>query len=259
MTIIILIFIILFIFIFIKTKNQIIDNFIDNNFKNIPIIINNFNQFFYMKDMIDFLLKSGYKNIIILDNQSTYPKLLDYYKKNDNKKFKVIYLHKNYGHKALWDSGYINKFKNNYFVYTDPDLNISKLPHDFVKDFIDIHKKYGNIKIKIGCSLRIDNLPNHFKNKNEVIKWEKKFWKKPIQSYTKNNKKVVIYKAEVDSTLALYPKNYTNYTVKGLRVSGEYNIEHKPWYFSKNIPDDFKYYLKLKKQNIGHWSSKINN
>ena len=58
--------------------------------------------------------------------------------------------------------------------------------------------------------------------------------------------------------MALYPKNYNNFSFKGIRVGGNYSIRHKPWYFdNNNLPDDIKYYLDNKKKNIGHWSSEI--
>ena len=49
--------------------------------KNIPIIINNRNRLTYMKMLISSLEKRGYNNIYIIDNDSTYPPLLDYYSK----------------------------------------------------------------------------------------------------------------------------------------------------------------------------------
>ena len=73
------------------------------------------------------------KKIIILDNNSDYKPLLEYYQKT---KYKVIYLRKNIGHKALWQSKLYNKYKWNYFIYTDPDvLPIQECPLDFVFHF----------------------------------------------------------------------------------------------------------------------------
>ena len=82
--------------------------------KNIPIIINNRNRLTYMKMLISSLEKRGYNNIYIIDNDSTYPPLLDYYSKECI--YPVFYLNKNVGYNALWDSGLIRKFRKNYFV-----------------------------------------------------------------------------------------------------------------------------------------------
>ena len=65
----------------------------------IPIIINNYNRLTMLKKLIDSLTSRGYTNIVILDNQSAYPPLLEWYAKCQ---FEVIRLPKNYGFKALW-------------------------------------------------------------------------------------------------------------------------------------------------------------
>lgn len=43
--------------------------------KSIPVIIINFNQLFYLKQLVDFLIRREFKNIIIIDNASTYQPL----------------------------------------------------------------------------------------------------------------------------------------------------------------------------------------
>lgn len=56
-------------------KKQLKDNF------SIPIIIVNYNQLVNLKNLVDSLIKRGFYNIVILDNNSSYPELLDYYKR----------------------------------------------------------------------------------------------------------------------------------------------------------------------------------
>lgn len=73
--------------------------------KNIPIIINNRNRLTYMKMLISSLEKRGYNNIYIIDNDSTYPPLLDYYSKECI--YPVFYLNKNVGYNALWDWNFL--------------------------------------------------------------------------------------------------------------------------------------------------------
>ncbi|HWA33283.1 MAG TPA: hypothetical protein VG737_04090, partial [Cyclobacteriaceae bacterium] len=50
------------------------------NAYDIPIIINNFNRLTFPVLLIQFLEKCGYNKIVILDNYSTYPPLLEYYR-----------------------------------------------------------------------------------------------------------------------------------------------------------------------------------
>ena len=58
-----------------------------------PIIINNYNRLEYLKDLIAWLESAGMKKIYIIDNLSTYPPLLEFYKKI---KYTVFKLDKNY-------------------------------------------------------------------------------------------------------------------------------------------------------------------
>jgi hypothetical protein len=64
----------------------------------IPVIINNYNRLTSLKLLIASLEKRGYQNIIIVDNNSTYQPLLDYYK---SCRYRLIRLEKNLGSNAL--------------------------------------------------------------------------------------------------------------------------------------------------------------
>ena len=52
-----------------------------SSWKDVPIFINARDRLGVMKKLIDWLLAAGYRNLIILDNNSTYPPLLEYYNK----------------------------------------------------------------------------------------------------------------------------------------------------------------------------------
>jgi len=70
--------------------------------QNIPIFINSRDRLNCLKLLIEWLLKAGYKNLIILDNDSSYPPLLDYYRGLEaDSRIRVVRLGKNLGHKAL--------------------------------------------------------------------------------------------------------------------------------------------------------------
>ena len=56
---------------------------LDNGVSSIPIIINNYNRYSAFIKLVDWLSSAGFVNIIVLDNQSTYPPLLEYYKNNN--------------------------------------------------------------------------------------------------------------------------------------------------------------------------------
>jgi hypothetical protein len=62
--------------------------------KTLPVFINSFNQYSYLNDLVNNLTKNYFFNIWILDNQSTYTPLIEYYKvtvEDINSKVNVLY------------------------------------------------------------------------------------------------------------------------------------------------------------------------
>ena len=214
--------------------------------RQIPIIINNFNRLTFLHQLIDKLEKCGYVNIYIIDNASTYPPLLEYYK---NIPYKIFRLKENIGFLSLWKTGIYKQFSNQYFVYTDSDVvPDDDCPKDFLYYFYSLMKRYPRAS-KIGFGLKIDDLPNTFKNKAKVLKWEKRFWEKPLDKD--------IYRAPIDTTFALYRPN-----VKGgayfhdfmIRTAGLYQAKHLPWYNDDdNLTEEESYYISNVKTST-HWT-----
>lgn len=204
--------------------------------KEIPIIINNFNRLDMLDRLIKALEKRGYLNIYIIDNKSTYAPLINYYKTCP---YKVFMLEKNLGFKALWKSKLSNQFCNDYYIYTDSDvIPVDECPADFIDHLFKLLKKYKYAR-KIGLSLRIDNLPDHYALKNKVIELEKGNFK----SINKDN----LYRAPIDTTFALYRPRVglsRSRTVESYRTSFPYQAEHIPWYSdSANLSEEEVYYI----------------
>lgn len=221
-----------------------------SNYKQIPIIINNFNRLGYLKKLIPSLQRRGYTNLIILDNASTYPPLVEWYKNECN--VRVICLDDNYGHTALWTSGAIEEFKNDYFVYTDPDLElVDECPEDFLYQMLQKLKAHVKGQ-KIGLSLKIDDILDSYKFKADVLKQEQPFYEKMEYG---------MYVADVDTTFALYePYADGGYVDDIITYRMPYPIQcrHLPWYEDvDNISEEDRYYVAHKKTTIGWWSSKL--
>jgi hypothetical protein len=196
--------------------------------------------------LVEYLETAQYTKIIILDNDSTYLPLLEYYK---NIPHRIVYLRKNLGHVALNKCSLYNEIKNDYFVYTDPDiLPITECPQDFLKYYLGILENDVLLQ-KIGFSLKIDDLPNWYEKKQKVMEWEKQFWI--------NEEKPGFYSAAIDTTFALHrPRikcSFLTEAVKHYRTSFPYQARHLPWYEnSKCLSGEIEYYYKYAK--IGnHW------
>lgn len=214
--------------------------------KEIPIIINNFNRVSCLKKLIRSLEKRGYRNIYIIDNASTFPPLLEYYEECP---YKVFRLEKNIGYLSIWESGIYDIFKRSYYVYTDSDMEIDEnCPDDFMAKFVDILKRFPMAQ-KAGFGIRTDNLPSHFKDRDEVIEHEARFWENEVE---KN-----IYEAEIDTTFALYRpfcKGKADRHQKTYRTGKPYVIRHLPWYVdSEKMTEEEEYYIKSITQST-HWS-----
>lgn len=217
--------------------------------KQIPIIINNFNQYDYLLILLEGLEKRGYRNIHILDNASTYPPLLNYYR---DCPYNVYKLNENYGYLGLWKSGLYKLFENQYFVYTDPDLRIiDECPDDFLQYFYDLLQKYP-LSTKVGFSLRLSDIPMHYDKRDEVIKWESQYWM--------NQKEENVFMANIDTTFALYrPYTRGGASLYGnhLRVGEPYTMQHLPWYVDKKkLSENVRYYIDACKSHT-HWASQL--
>ncbi|AHM61455.1 colanic acid biosynthesis glycosyl transferase [Flammeovirgaceae bacterium 311] len=215
----------------------------------IPIIINNRNHLTYLKRLIHSLEKKGYHNIFIIDNASAYPPLLAYYKQTP---YKVFYLQKNVGYCALWDTPIFEQFRDQYYIYTDSDLELAEeCPEDFMvaMHYLLNRRRYSKIG-KVGLSLLINDLPAHFNNRAEVIAWEEQFWRQRVEK--------LAFSAPVDTTFALYrPGSFGPASmVPALRMDYPYSARHLPWYENTgSLSPEQQYYYQHARAS-SHWSSK---
>jgi len=188
--------------------------------KDTPIIINNFNRLTSTRNMYGFLKRRGFTNVVILDNHSTYPPLLDWYDTLPGSA--VIRFKENYGAGCLFDSGFLNNIGDDYIVYSDSDLELNPLMPD---NFLEVMKatmlKYN--ERKVGLALRIDDVPEDcYRNCfTGSINWERQFW---INQLEKD-----VYKAMVDTTFCLmYKPEHPDFNA--VRIAGDFTARHLPWY-----------------------------
>ncbi|WP_156879223.1 glycosyltransferase [Salinimicrobium xinjiangense] len=220
-----------------------------SDFKKIPIIINNYNRLTTLKQLISDLESRGYYNIHIIDNNSAYPPLLEFY---ETCEYKVHRLKKNIGFKALWKSGLWYKFIRGYYCYTDSDLSIvPECPDNFLEVFYKLLKKYPEV-FKVGFSLKIDDLPDHYYRKQEVYDWESKFYLK--------EKEENVFIAPIDTTFALYRpfarRGKRDGSDEILRIGAPFECRHLPWYIDSNAPSEEELYYMNSVRKITHWTGK---
>ena len=218
--------------------------------KNINIVINNRNRLTTTKNMVEKLLSiNPNEQIIIIDNGSTYPPLLEWY----NKIIDTVNIrfHKNEGHLALWATG-LYKELGEYFIYTDADIILpDNLPLDWKQIMFNIMMKYPEYK-KIALGLRIDDLPENYLFKNQVKRNEGRWWLEEVESN--------LYKADTDTTFALM-KNFGDNCYPSLRICREDLIcRHHGWYLClDNLDDEEKYYLDHLENTMTQYSKQHKN
>lgn len=207
----------------------------------IPVIIISYNRLTDLQKLVSFLLERKHKNIIIVDNQSTFPPLLEYYRSIENK-VTVYHMDRNYGHLVFWKNRELyNRYADGYYVITDSDIIPNPaLPNNYIRQLMQLLDKHKEVS-KVGFALQIDDLPDYFKQKQSVINWEKQFW---TDSVCKE-----IYRASLDTTFAIYPPYFDNLNFgtfyKALRVGGNFTAKHGGWYIdNERLSEEDIYYFK---------------
>lgn len=206
----------------------------DSFYQGIPIFINNRDLVVWPKMLVDKLSSLGFHNVVILDNDSSYPPLHAFYESTGAK---VVKLGKNYGLRALFDCGILQQpeYKNKMYVYTDPDcIPADFCPEDFLRRFHQILLRHQDAP-KVGFSL---------------CAWDwAYYWWEVENGYFANRVSDYAYRTPIDTTFALYRAGTEAYCVGGYRTTRPYLCRHMPWEYRYlplgESPEDFIYYLLL--------------
>jgi len=207
----------------------------------LPIYINNFNQLSSVKKMAEFFDDIPDTKVIVVDNASSYPPLLNWY----NECKYTIRRVGNGGPRAPWlCSAVHDNYGNNFYVVTDADLDVSDCPKDLLNVLIDGLQNHK--VIKSGLSIEINDLPDGNPAKKGAIAWERKFWDRKTGYKTKNGTQ--FYHADVDTTFAVYKMGKSNRYKKtnpAIRSDRPYTCKHIPWYITeKTLSREYQFIIK---------------
>lgn len=213
--------------------------------KKIPAVIIGFNQPTYIRNMVKQLEKYTH-DIVILDNNSDSPSLLDYYE--NEYKYTLLSMGYNYGHWVYLHKK-AKKLVGDLYLLTDPDIQLNPhLPDDFIEKLHEISNDLS--AHRLGCALEIDSEDI----REDIIAaggmsikdWESQHWIKRVD-YPKDPS-LEIYEAGVDTTFCLLNQKY--YTDNRYRIAGDYTCKHLPWY--KNFEQ------KLEEGELEHYQKNNN-
>jgi hypothetical protein len=195
--------------------------------------------------LVRWLEDTGHEKIILLDNASTYPPLLDYLRISPHD---VIALPANLGHRSPWLCGLVDRLEpNTPFVVSDPDVipdaEAPATSFEYLQDLLLRHEAFD----KAGLGLHIDDLPAHYPHRAEVIAWESAYWRSEVEPG--------VFAAHLDTTLALHRPGTPYKVTEALRTGAPYMARHLPWYRDPFHPDDeTAYYFDHRDESVGYWN-----
>jgi len=231
--------------------------------EDVPIIIPTFNTPSYLKSMVGQLEDRGWTNIIICDNASTFPPMIDLLENLSNT-YHVVRWKENHGPRYYTENKDICSRMPKYFIVTDPDLllneNMPAIAIDKMKRIVDM---YGVSKVGLAIDIHSLEERERFFDAGQVDLWERNYWTRKIEKFQERDE---LYVAPIDTTFSLYnrdqflseidhvPGNMTCNT-SAIRIAGRFTCKHMGWW--KELPleeDEYKFY----KDSATHWSSTEN-
>jgi len=221
----------------------------------IPLVINVFNQHHYLQRMVTQFSENGFRNIVILDNNSSYPPLLAYYQElAAQRTANVIYYNANRGpHYFFLHDLHTHLFESTPFLYSDPDLAWTELSPSFLSTLFELSHRHKIFKVGCALTLPTDETLKpefplfNFNNRTYTVpQWEAQFWQNPLEPN--------VYSAPIDTTMHLFNPAYFvqgNALITGARVAGPgMEAIHLPWFRSDTCPDEERaFYRSLTKHS----------
>jgi len=201
---------------------------------NIPVIINNRNLLTWPKAMVERIKEyDGVGEVIIVDNDSTYPPLLEWYATNP---CRIEKLPVNTGVAAPWLSNVVNSLNGVPYIITDPDLGLEETPNDTLLYLMD---KLNSLNIdKVGLGLDWQRVESKSPYYQRLHVYERDRWEKsPV-------KDDVYMEVQIDTTFALY--RHPVYFIGGSSTTFPYVARHYPWEFSleeARANEEFMFYM----------------
>lgn len=190
------------------------------------IYVTAFNQMQWLAPMCDNLADNGHK-ITIVDNNSTNPKLKDWYQQT---KHRVIELPYNGGNIVCWTLLGQDLDNNDYFVITDCDLDVTAIPDnwtDLLIKGVDLYAGEGGCGAALDCTM----IPSQ----NPAWRLDE-FYKYPAGDHPTIAAPELQLGAgyvnfPVDTTFAVYPPGTTQFRLSNTGVRCNHvMMRHLPWH-----------------------------
>jgi hypothetical protein len=210
----------------------------------VPVFVNSFNQLTYLRDTLEWLRANGFRNVCVVDQNSSYPPLLAFYESGTfASQARLWRLGENIGPRSAIDGAPLVRWAVPH-IFTDPDLALPDPPdQSFLTRLFALSRQYR--VHKVGLALDISE-PEAFHDRKvsseetggpvSIIEWERQFWRTALEPD--------VYRANVDTTFHLFNPapglDWRNVRrklqdrplkIRCLRVAGAgFVARHRPWY-----------------------------
>lgn len=225
--------------------------------KDICFVITNFNQLYFLKNLVA-QLKWYYPSnkIYVVDNGSTLTELQKYYFECEDI---TAFKYPENDFVANLASFIEHEITNEYFCITDPDLYIPpSTPPNFLEYFKAAIDNYDFHHA--GFGLKTDDIPSWNPKAGWIQGDEKALLSTPVEING-----VTGFKAPIDTTFALYKRSNGGWTCP---MSGEswsncvrlFEIYHMTWYLHKDYlnKEMVNYFNTVKKRELGKPTAGVN-
>ena len=216
----------------------------------IPIIIICFNNYKYVDNtlkQISNINKEYYKNIQIVNNNSTCINTIEYLKTVN---VKVINNENNGPWISSTQNEHIYNTLPNKFILTDPDLEFNhNIPTNFIEIMSELSDEYKCAKL--GFALDISDFDKmyqsneYYEGHTNIYDIENTYWSHKI-----SDSNYELYKAPIDTTFCMLNKHYID-NENVIRLAGNFIAKHLPWYIDNklfNVYENYLINLNFKKQ-----------
>ena len=215
------------------------------DWRDTPLYINNHNRLALgFRDLLLWLRRAEMTDITVLDNDSQFPPLLEFYQSPAMDGIKLIRL-QNLGPEAFWRMDY-HLHQPGRFIVSDSDIvPDAACPLDLVRKMHEVADRarfQPTGGAKVGPALRIDDLPACYAERDHMRECESDYW---LRKYPEND----CWNAALDTTMSLYQAGWLRWPladqggVPHVRLDFPYVARHVPWYSqSANLSEEERYY-----------------
>lgn len=197
--------------------------------KDIPLILTNFNQFSYLRNLVNqFHFYYPENKIFVIDNASTSEQVKNYYWQNEE--ITVFKYPNNTSAENL--RHFLDNYKFEYYVISDPDISIHPTTPPF---FLEVFKELIDTGYHhAGFDLIYEDIPEWNKKAGWIQGDERLLHNQPVE-VKYNGSTFTGFQAAIDTTFAMYktanggwqaPMSAENWT-NSIRI---FQAQHLTWY-----------------------------